>query len=201
MNYDFNIPPDKLKEFKKLYKKDRFENLCERYEYFVTIEPELFQRKLGFVPMMIEHVWTVIPIRGENFAFSAGFYYEYQQPEIMVISDELGTKEYQLLINEICCYVRDKKPIELGKDYAKEILIKNELDLATSMKDKDLPEAERRLVTKKGKEFKLLDIDRPLVFQEYTPEVETDFPCGYLRSFYRNFTDTEDFKMIYTDLT
>ena len=200
MKYDFKIKEDKIEYFMNLLKKDRFENLSERYKFFASAEPDRFQKKLGFVPIIIRNVWTVIAIRGEIFAFSAGFFYEYGQPEIMVISDSLSSREFNLLINEIYCYVRDKGPVQLGKDYTEEILIKKELELDTDPEDSDLPDSEKRITARNGKEFKLINVSAPLIFNEYTRDAESSFPCEYLRSFYRNFADTEDFPMIYADL-
>ena len=126
--------------------------------------------------------------------------YFYNLPEILIIGNNLTNKDYQILINEINCYARDKHEIELGKDYTEEIIIKEELEFETYPEDEHLPEEKRRLKSKKGKKFKLVNIDKPLVFREYNAETEELFPCGYLRYFNYYFIDDNSIKVIYADL-
>ena len=186
-----DFPEDKLDYFAELLGTDKAKNLRERMDCLRGIDPETFERTLGFAELVYKNHWVVIPIQGEAFAYSVGMNYEYAAPEVMILSNDLSHREFQQLINEVNCRVRDSGPLELGRDYFEEIVVQRELDLS---------EKAGRLEAKDGAPFKLVPVNPPLVFQKYTPEMEEEFPCGYLRSFNVAFADRLDVDVVVADL-
>jgi hypothetical protein len=186
-----DFPEDKLEYFEALLRTHKGKNLRERIDCLRGVDPEVFDRTLGFAELVYRNHWVVIPIEGEGFAFSVGMNYEYGAPEVMIISNDLSHREFQRLINELNCLARDKGPLELGKDYFQEVVMQHELDLS---------EKDGRIEAKDGAPFKLVPIDPPLVFAKYTQELEERFPCGYLRSFNMAFADRLDVEVIVADV-
>ena len=100
----------------------------------------------------------------------------------MLIGGDLHPDHYQFLVNEIGCHVRDKGPLVIGKDYREQLLPKSSIEIKERIAQIE-PSQDDELFPR---------LEAPLIFREYDTTIENQFPCGFLYSFYRNFTDMGD---------
>lgn len=110
-----------------LRKKDAQKNLVERWKKVVKARPDLAERRLGYVPQIIESGWAVISIPEEGFAFTIGLNYRFGQPELLVAIPGLSPQEFAQLLNQLGAYVAmgnrigPGEPVEL-RDFGVELV-------------------------------------------------------------------------------
>jgi hypothetical protein len=90
---------------KKLRKSDPQKNLVERFRLICDARPDLAERRLGYVPMIIEHGWAIVAIPEEGFAFTIGLKYRFDQNELLVAAPSLKPQELKQLLNMVALYV------------------------------------------------------------------------------------------------
>lgn len=81
---------DELLRFIQLRKDDPDMNLAERFQYFVTKNPILAEKRFGFVRKIAKHGFTVIGIRELGLAYTVGLWYSYAFPELMLVAGQSG---------------------------------------------------------------------------------------------------------------
>src|SRR5262245_17816590 len=96
---------EERKELQALRKRDPKQNLRVRWKKVEEAIPEIAERRLGYVPMIIKHGWAVIALPNEGFAYTIGLKYQYNQPELLVVAPDLSMGELQRLLNMIGLYV------------------------------------------------------------------------------------------------
>lgn len=112
-----------------LRKKDAQKNLVERWKKVVKARPDLAERRLGYVPQIIESGWAVISIPDEGFAFTIGLNYRFGQPELLVAIPGLSPQDFAQVLNQLGAYVAlgnrigPGEPVEL-RDFGVELVFK-----------------------------------------------------------------------------
>lgn len=122
-SHTYNLIKEVRHKYHPLLLKDRTENLKKRYEFFMAKDPKLANNDLKFVPAMIENQWIVkffypdgsnVP----NLAYSIGFFYSFNQPELMIIGGDMRPEEYQAFINEIGKFIKEGLIFTANRDYS-----------------------------------------------------------------------------------
>ncbi len=95
--------------------KDPDKNLAARWKLVQARQPGLAERRLGYVPVVIEHRWAVIAIPEEGFAYTIGLRYRFGQPELLIAAPHLELEEQKRILNAIGMYVSLGNRIEAGE--------------------------------------------------------------------------------------
>ncbi|MBP8251321.1 MAG: DUF4262 domain-containing protein [Herpetosiphon sp.] len=156
---DLDITDEEKQYFKHLLATDPQANLEQRYAFFQDYNPDYAQNRFGFLPQLIERDWMVIAFNDQDFSYTAGLYYRYNQPEIMLASSQRDMLERMHILNTIGTFVRDGTVLEEGKNYAAVMFDDSLFQIST------------------------------LTFRRYTQADFEVMPCGLLFSFYQFFKD------------
>ena len=81
-------------------------NLIQRWKKILAANPDLVERRLAYVPQVIEHGWVVIFLPDQGFAYTIGLQYRFGQPELLIASPRRSGAELKRLLNAIGNYVR-----------------------------------------------------------------------------------------------
>src|SRR5580698_4311921 len=84
------FPEEERDHLSSLRRADPVENLVTRWRLLGEARPDLAQRRLGYVPLILEHGWAVIAIPEEGFAYTIGLQYRFGQPELLVAAPALA---------------------------------------------------------------------------------------------------------------
>lgn len=110
-------------KFHSLLIKDKTENLRKRLEFFMAKDPDFSKTKLRFVPRIIDHQWVVWFFYQKKtnepaLAYSIGFFYNFNQPEVMIIGGEMKPEGYQALIDHLGNFIKSGGTFLADKDYS-----------------------------------------------------------------------------------
>ncbi len=156
---DLQISEQEKTHFKALLRDDPQANLEERYAFFEDYNPDYCRQRFGFVPQLFAQDWMVIGLEAEGFSYTAGLYYRYDHPEILLESGPRDMLERMHILNTIGVLVRDGGRLELGRELAPVIFADS-----------------------------LFQVNS-LIFRAYSEADFQRTPCGYLFSFYQFFKD------------
>ena len=156
------FPTEERTKLAALRRDDPKESLVSRWKTIREARPDIAERRLGYVPLVIEHSWAVIALPEEGFAYTIGLNYHFQQPEILIAAPSLEIQDLKRLLNVIGQYVASRA----GADDPGPVIYA-------------------------GEPVDLTDFDISLTFQPYSEIVFQKYATGYLASFERFFEDRE----------
>lgn len=84
---------------------DPQKNLTERWKKVAEERPSIAERRLAYVPEIVSQGWAVVAIPDEDFAYTIGLKYRYDQPELLIAAKGLKPKDLGRLLNVIGGYV------------------------------------------------------------------------------------------------
>lgn len=156
------FPTEERTKLTALRRDDPKKSLVSRWKTIRQARPDIAERRLGYVPLVIEHSWAVIALPEEGFAYTIGLNYHFQQPEILIAAPSLEIQDLKRLLNVIGQYVASRA----GADDPGPVIYA-------------------------GEPVDLTDFDISLTFQPYSEIVFQKYATGYLASFERFFEDRE----------
>jgi hypothetical protein len=106
---------DEREHLASLRHADPVENLVTRWRLLEEARPDLAHRRLGYVPLVLEHGWAVIAIPEEGFAYTIGLQYRFGQPELLVAAPSLDPDGLRTLLNALGRHVAQGERIAAGE--------------------------------------------------------------------------------------